>query len=263
MLSKSHITMFVAAAVAGFGVAANAYSDMITYVGSVTDTSSTAGQVTSWRASTVVKTLQVNGSNVYGSSLGAVIWNIGSTGEQSAGTSTTLGWHYVGSGYQGHNGYTTATIDNLTSGTTTAGVCVNSFVFQLTGTQADYTGKVVRVGVMENIFVTDASHDTGKSLTLTGPNSSTSGPVAVAATNGVPNMYFFDITGITAGDQFTITAPNSTTAGNTTSAAEGYLSAVSWDIADASAVPEPATLSLFAVAAIGLLATRRKVSTRS
>ncbi|MGC9261780.1 MAG: hypothetical protein ACP5I8_17085, partial [Phycisphaerae bacterium] len=140
-----------------------------------------------------------------------------------------------------------------TSGEASAGLAYNnggtaSFTFGLEGTQADYTGNVVRVGIMQNMFANSYPIGSTDSLVITGPNNSTSPVETVTPTSGVPSMYFFDITGITAGDQFAITSSTSGVAG-----APAIIGPVSFDI-----TPEPATLNLIAMSGLGLLLIGRK-----
>ncbi len=102
---------------------------------------------------------------------------------------------------------------------------------------------------MQNMSSNSHSPSATNTLVITGPNGSTSPVETVAGTNGVPSMYFFDMTGITAGDQFTITSKTSA------SGAPGIIGPVSFDI---SSVPEPTSLGLFAVGGLALLMMKRK-----
>ncbi len=265
MLSKSKLALFVAAAVAGLGAATNAYSDTITYSGVAS-----GSEVTGWENSAIQKTMDLTSSNIYGSSLGGINWTYVAnytTGNYTWALGTGAGYQYNGNGSTNHgNSYklsgTAAKIDNWASTSLEyAGADVASslsatgitFTFTLTAaTGYNFSGKVVRVGVMQNLFSTG---DTGKTLTLTGPGNSTSGTVDVTSTSGAPNMYFFDITGVTSGDTFSLTANGAAITSGNYLAPQGYIGPMSFDIAS---VPEPTTLSLFAVGAIGLLAARRK-----
>ena len=159
-LSLAVVASFCAASLA---TVAGVHADTISYVGVITNTSQTAGEVTSWRTSTVAKTYQINGNNVYGSTLGANDWNQGTVGNVSTGS--TFGWTIVsssvGTNFGAPSGYAPVDVPTAaptyTSGQTSAGLVYNndgtaSFTFGLEGTQSDYTGKVVRVGIMQNVY---------------------------------------------------------------------------------------------------------------
>lgn len=266
-----------AAGVAAITVPAGVQADNITFVGVASDTQgytstqAAAGEVTSWRTSSVAKTYQLNGNNVYGSTLGAVDFVTGAVNIQTAG-SGVFGWSYDAPGGTQYNkgpaGVSYTTIDNpaaspnYVNGTAAAGIDVPSLTFGLEGTQADYTGKVVRVGIMQNVLdPAEQTLDTGKTIQITGPGGSASPVESVTGTDGVPNMYFFDITGITAGDQFTIrVTSNPNVPPGSGDGAAGYVGPVSWDIAS---VPEPATGGpLLLAGTAGLLLLRRKCAAK-
>ena len=64
-------------------------------------------------------------------------------------------------------------------------------------------------------------------------------------------MYFFDITGVNPGDTFTVLAPNPIVPG-----AQGYVGAVTWDIA---AVPEPSSAAaILGLVGVALVLRRRR-----
>jgi hypothetical protein len=238
---------------AGLGGTASAAT--ITYAGTVTGT-----EATNWRTAGVAKTMSISGSNVYGSSLGAVDWgNIG-LGESGAG-SGTFSWSYQGVAngqYGGDNRY--PAIDNINTGggdnfpgLIFAGGTA-TFTFGMEGTAANYTGKFVRVGIFQDILGADeVANDFAKTLRITGPGGADSGLISLrggAVGSSTPEIYFFDIYNINPADVFTISAGNSGLSPQT-----GYIGPVSWDIAP---VPEPSAALLGGIAALGLLQRRRR-----
>jgi hypothetical protein len=82
-----------------------------------------------------------------------------------------------------------------------------------------------------------------------------------AAGDGVPEMYMFDVTGISAGDRFAILAfrdVGGSTPMGTGTGQDAYLGPVSWDIAPAAAaVPEPSSFVLAFFGMSLLIAKRR------
>jgi hypothetical protein len=227
----------VSAAVVAINLAAVSRGAVITYVGSVE-----GSQATNWLDPSVAKTFDViGGDNIYGTN-GAI--NFGQYGYY-----LTPGMNYVNSGTQYRNpGY--ASIDQLPPPSSTlglAGIALSAYQFRLPGTSADYLGKVVRVGVMQDVLgSTENAADYGKTLQLTGGGGD-SGVISVrsgGAGNGVLEMYFFDIAQVTPGDIITVSAANGP-------AQSGYVGPVSVDI---SPVPEPSTLALLGLGAAGLVA---------
>lgn len=222
-------------------------------------------EVTDWRSTGTTKTLDIDGDNAYGSSLGAVHWAVAGVNQQSLG-SATFGWGFDGSTGQANSG-AYVSIDSAAQpisaavSNTSAGIVFGTpatFNFELTGVPADYTGKFVRVGVMADVLSAGewaADIFKGLQIVQTVGGSGDSGTIALrggAAGDGVPEMYFFDITGATAGDRFQIRGLNSV---GGTSVQAGYFGPVSWDIA---AVPEPASVSLWSVGLVGMARVVRR-----
>ncbi len=236
--------------------ATSAHAATVTYVGFVTGT-----EATSWRTAGVTKTMSITGSNIYGSSIGAVDWgNIGLG--QSAPGSGALSWSYQGlaggNGQYGGDGRYPS-IDNINTGggDNFPGLIHGSpsiYTFGMEGSASTYSGMVVRVGVFgDTLGADEAGGDTNKTYRLTGPGGGDSGSISLrggAAGTSTPEIYFFDITNITAGDGFQLTSTN-----NGGSGQAGYIGPMSWDLAP---VPEPSALSLSSLLGLGLLLRRRK-----
>ncbi len=240
-----------------FGCLANAtQAATITYVGFVT-----GAEATSWQTAGVAKTMSITGSNIYGSSIGAVDWGNVGVGQGAPG-SGTLSWSYqglaVGNGqYAGDARY--PSIDNINTGggDNFPGLIYGGpsiYTFGMEGSASTYSGMVVRVGVFgDTLGADEAGADTNKTYRLTGPGGGDSGAISLrggAAGTSTPEIYFFDITNITAGDAFQLTSTN-----NGTSGQAGYIGPMSWDIAS---VPEPSMMGLSSLLGLGLLARRRK-----
>jgi hypothetical protein len=227
----------VAAVVFAMSLVSAGQGAVITYVGSVE-----GPQAINWLDPSVTKTYDVvAGDNIYGTN-GAINFT-------QYGYYLTPGMNYVGSGAQYRNaGY--ALVDQLPLPSATlglAGIAINTYQFQLSGTSNDYLGKLVRVGVMQDVLgAAENAADYGKTLRLTGPGGGDSGLISVrggGAGNGVPEMYFFDIYGVNGGDVITISAPNGP-------GQSGYVGPVSVDI---GAVPEPGTFVMLGLGALGLV----------
>lgn len=237
-------------------LASAAQAASITYVGFVT-----GAEATGWRTTGVAKTMSITGSNIYGSSIGAVDWaNIG-LGETSPG-SGSLSWSYQGvAGGNGQYGGDARypAIDNINTGggDNFPGIIYGApsiFTFGMEGSASTYSGMVVRVGVFgDTLGADEAGSDTNKTYRLTGPGGGDSGVISLrggAAGTSTPEIYFFDITNITAGDVFQLTSTN-----NGGSGQPGYIGPMSWDIAP---VPETGVLGLTGALSLGLLVRRRK-----
>lgn len=250
----------------GLGMATAAHAATINYVGSVTN-----GEATHWRSTSTAKTMDLDGDNKYGT-MAALLFRSGFAGQQSSPTSTTLGVYFSGSGTQPTSNLSSySLIDNLNgTGTVHAGIALYGtatnptypdFVFQLTGTAADYAGKVLRIGVMEDVLgSSEWAADAHKGLQMTQSigGSGDSGAISLrsgGAGDGVPEIYFFDIYGATVGDQFAITGLSNV--GGTPTGQNPYISSVSFDLATV-AVPAPAALE-GGLVLLGIIAgTRRR-----
>ncbi|MBN8458356.1 MAG: hypothetical protein J0M04_11030 [Verrucomicrobia bacterium] len=234
-------------------LAAAARAATVTYVGSVEGV-----QVTEWRTTTTVKSLDIDGDNQYGT-YGAVTWTVGSTGEQPL-TSSNPGWAYgAGVSYGEFINGAYADIDHVTSpgNNSDTGIYAvqwgGTFIFEMTGNASTYTGMTVRVGFMADVLSpAEWAADNSKTFRLlqTTGGSGDSGTISLrggSAGNGVPEMYFFDISGLTAGNRFQIVTDAPGNGGQ-----PGYIGSVSWDV-----VPEPSAALLGGVGLLGLLRRRR------
>jgi hypothetical protein len=249
-MKPKHHKPLIAMAVVALTFTAKAPGATIAYFNQVE-----GNEVTDWRTTSTNKSLDIDGDNFYGT-YAAVNWGQGSTNEQGAAPSTP-GWAYIAGGGQFTNaGFTD--IDHITNFPTDgdAGIILGSFTFELTGTASTYLGQTVRIGVMQDMLSAgEWANDTFKGLQFVqtvGAGSGDSGIISVragAAGDGVPEMYFFDLTNVTAGDQFQILALNGQ-GGPATQA--GYLGPISFDV-----VPEPSTALLGALGLLALLRRRR------
>ncbi len=216
-----------AVAVVVLAISARVNAETMSYVGAVT-----GDETLRWRTSTVNKSMDIDGDNVYGT------WGAINFADALVGNMI-----YVSSGSQyGHNGVYAA-IDNLAS-TGGAGIALSSYTFTLGGNEADYVGKTVRIGVMTDVLSSaEWDGNYGHVYTLAGPDGVSAASPAAPASDGVPDMFFFDVAGATAGQTYTITS--------TGGASTPYLSAVSVDI---GTVPEPSTFAMLTAWLVGLLA---------
>ena len=204
----------------------------INYVGNVE-----GAEVTDWRTTTTVKSLDLDGDNFYGTH-GALHWGVVGVNEYPQG-STTPGWAWVGGPIGQFIGPDYADIDHATlyPANADAGIGFGGdtapYTFELTGTAATYLGKTVRIGVMQDVLgSSEWAADTSKALQVIQIVGGTgdSGVIQVrsgAAGDGVPEMYFFDLTNVTAGDRFQIVGLKDI-GGSTTQNA--YLGPISFDV---------------------------------
>lgn len=249
-------TALTALAALVLGFAGSAQAATISTEGSVE-----GAEVTDWRSTGTAKTNDIDGDDVFGSSIGAVQWTVIGVNQQPTGSST-LGWAFV-SQLAGNDSQTDwPEIDDASEpvsaavADTDASIKLDGFTFELTGTASDYAGQTVRVSVMHDLLNPfGQSNDTNKGLQIqqTVGGSGDSGVVNVRngnAGDGVPEFYFFDITDVSPGDQFQVLGLNNVggTSGN-----RGYVGPVAFDI-----VPEPASGAMIGLGGLMLLARRRR-----
>lgn len=250
-------------------VAAQAGASIISYEGFVEGT-----EVSAWRTTSVAKTMDNNGDNRYGT-LGAANVPFGSTGGyagQQLPGSATLGWALISYSVNQWSPWSVsdpagpyAMVDKMDASATEPCTVVLSldetpaqFEFQLTGTAADYAGKKVRVGIMGDVLqAVQAINDNHKGLqvvqTLGGTGDS--GVISLRAGGAGdqnPELYFFDLTGATAGDRFQIRGLHNVGGMTTTNGVGGnvaYVGPICLDV-----VPEPNAIVLLSCGLVSLLA---------
>ena len=233
--------------------AAGASAATVTYEGFVEGT-----QVNEWRTTMVAKTMDPDGDNLYGTHA-AVQWLRSGVSEFTPG-SASPGWAYAGetgAGQFTNAGY--AQVDDVLNPAATwgggIGAVNGTFTFELTGTTATYSGKTVRVGIMADILsAPEWAADINKTIQLQQVvgGSGISPIVSLrggGAGNGQPEMYFFDLVGVNAGDRFQVIT------GGNPGGQPGYIGPVSWDLY--TPIPEPSAALLGSAAALGLLRRRR------
>lgn len=212
-------------------------------------------EVNEWRTAGTGKSADIDGDNVYGT-FGSVQWTVAGLNEHPGG-STNPGWSYQGGSSQ-FSIPGSATLDaNHGGGDVQSSIMLTTFTFELTGVPSTYAGMTVRIGVMQDMLGSGewaADQNKGLRVVQTVGGSGDSGIVSVrggGSANGVPEMYFFDITGVNPGDRFEIQGLNNVSGAGATQS--GYLGPVSWDLV---AVPEPSSAVL---AVFGLAMLRRRV----
>ena len=179
--------------------------------------------------------MDIDDDDVYGSTLGAVHITVSGFNQNSAGSSD-FGWAWHGAGSQ-HSYASYVDIDHITNAPTDAdaGIALGHLNFELTGTADQYADRTVRVGVMQDLLGSGewaADINKGLSITQTVGGVSYSGVISVrsgGAGDGLPEMYFFDVTDINPGDRFKVQGINNVggVGGST-----AYVGPVSWDISD-------------------------------
>ena len=258
----------------------------ISGAGSIIDTGNTVrtgsvtapvvpSEVNQWSNTTFIKTLDIDGDNRYGTD-GVFLAN---TTAQNAGAGSAVTFERVptftspvvasagnniSGNFQNANG-TTGFIQNdvndatirlgyagFTGPNDTAIPLTDLFTYTLTADQA--VGETLRLGV----FGGTNNSDTRLGFTTLGVTAGGEFASAIddRATNtgNATDLYFFDITGLVAGDEIVISAANSNLAGNNFNAAT--IGGVTFDTT--IAVPEPSSLAVLGLSAMGLLIRRRK-----
>ena len=210
-------------------------------------------EVNDWLTNSTAKSLDIDGDDVYGTH-GHVHWTVAGINEQPSGSSDP-GWSFLGGGGGQFSNPGYDQVDQAGNPTVDvgAGIVLNSFTFELTGTAATYENATVRVGIMHGVLAggEDAADET-KTLQIlqTAGGSGDSGVVSLRSgavpAPGTTYMTFFDITGVNPGDQFQILA-------GTSVPQPGYLGPVSWDLV---VIPEPSSLGL-GVLALAMFLGRR------
>ncbi len=215
-------------------------------------------EVNEWRTSGTAKSADIDGDNIYGT-FGSVQWTVAGLNEHPGG-STNPGWSYQGGSAQ-FSIPGSATLDANHGGSDVqSSIMLNSFTFELTGVPSTYVGMTVRIGVMQDMLGSGewvADQNKGLRLVQTVGGSGDSGIVSIrggGSANGVPEMYFFDITGVNAGDRFRIDALNNVSGAGATQS--GYVGPVSFDLL---AVPEPGSAVLGALGFMILICRRSRI----
>ena len=242
----------ILAAFSALVLGSGCHAAVVAYFGSTTGV-----EVTDWRTTSTAKTMDIDGDNFYGT-FGAVHWLVAGVNEHPMGSSLP-GWAYAGGGPQAKGGGY-VDIDDVSGypANNDAGIVYGqpaNFIFEMTGTVSTYAGMTVRVGVMADVLSSAewaADQFKGFRIVQTVGGSGDSGVVSLrggASGNGVPEMYFFDLTGVNPGDRFQILGLNNV---GGTSGQAGYMGPVSWDL-----IPEPQSAILL-LGALGLAARRRR-----
>ena len=252
--------------------------------GNTTRTGGTTGtidlsEVNQWSDATFAKTLDIDGDNIYGTD-GFFLPN---TTDQDAGAGSFVplevvpsftsaaapsGTNNISGNFQ-NNGGTTGFIEDPDDSAAfirlgyagfnggAGGVAVpltDLFTYTLTADQA--VGETLRLGVFGGSNNSDTRLGfTDLQVSAGGLTASTTDPRDTNTGNAV-DLYFFDITGLVTGDEIVISAANSNVIGNNFNAAT--IGGVTFDTVIAQAVPEPSSLGLFGLVAVGLVTRRRK-----
>ena len=257
----------------------------ITFVGEIVDTRTTTrsggnnstpaltSEVIQWSDTTFDKTQDIDGDNRYGTT-GVFL---SSTTAQFAGqasqqpfsrlptTSAVVNLEGSSNGnFQNNNG-TTGFIQNdandaiirlgytgIQVGGGEAIPLTDLFSFTLNADQA--VDETLRLGVFGGTNNNDLRIGfTELQVTAGGIDSSIVTSDRTANSGNAPDLYFFDITGLSAGDEIIISAANSNTTGNNFNTAS-----ISGFTLDTAVVPEPSSAALLGLGGLALLLRRRK-----
>jgi len=201
----------------------------IYYVGTLTN----SAEAVNWLTPATNKTYDIDGDNKYGSYC-AVHWRV-------LGTYTASSLSFIGSGgqykqpeYPKINNLADATMGNVGPGVLinnnptndNASIALTQHTFQI---NEDLTGKVLRVGVMEDILgPAEYPRDTHKGVRLVQTVGGSDWSVVVPLPNadGKPEMVFFDIVGAQVSDQYRVEEVRDV---GGTDAITTYVGPVSWD----------------------------------
>ena len=210
---RSGVWMSVVALVVGaVALVGPAQASVIHYAGSLIN----APEVPEWRTVSTPKAFDIDGDDVYGT--------FASLHFQVQGNFSGSTISYVSSGSQYRNaGYTY--IDHLPNPAidSQAGIALSGHTFQVNATLPR-----LRVGVMRDVLAPgEYAADTGKSFQLVQAGNPSNASIIVGSPtgNGAPEMYFFDIFNVQAGEQYSILGFNTPSV----SGQSGYVSSVSWD----------------------------------
>ena len=234
-------------------------------------------EVNQWSDTTFAKTLDIDGDNRYGTD-GVFLPN---TTAQDAGAGSAVSFEREGtitgaiaaagtnniSGNFQNNGGTTGFIQNdandatlrlgyvgINNGTQGEAIPLTDlFTYTLTADQA--AGEILRLGVFGGSnngdprlgFTELGVNAAGDLVTVSDPRDTNTG--------NAPDLYFFDIENLVAGDTIVISAANSNLLGNNFNAAT--IGGVTLDTI-VVAVPEPSSLALLVFGGLGFMIRRRK-----
>ncbi len=221
----------------------SAQAATIIYAGADTTTSG------AWRTSSVIKPLDSDGNNIYGTQ-GYFI--VSSTAVQANPSYATVATTPLTATYGGNPGYTS--VDNPAgAGTVTTGIWYKVSAENTEDTLATITmtaASSFRVGVLvDNGDYLDFTPSTLRVFQTTGGTANSGFINSYLEVNHDSDWYFFDIVNAQAGDVFTISGTNAYAGSG-----QQNVNAIGGLTFDALAVPEPMTgmLGLMGLAAMAL-----------